>query len=466
MVLELRSYRFPLPLTKLRCPPRRARGAVAVVLGMALGALASAQAATLGELPGQTALQSRIGNGVAATCGPLAAAGTNRNGSSAVEDLFARCQDMVHSGNALAGSGATTFSLGLSQSQLNDALLQIGHEESAAQGTSSTESSSDQAGNVANRLASLRAGGPALGVNIAGLGGPGLGGAASGQDIDQSSRLGVFLNGTVSFGDKDPTAEEAGFDFLTGGVTGGLDYRFGDTLIGGVAMGYTTSDNDFDGGAGNLDIDTITLSIYGSYYPLPELYVDVIASISIKDQELTRNIVYPSVNRTARGDTDAQEYAVSVGGGYDFVYQGWTFGPYGRLDYVNTEIDGFTESGALGLNLTFGDQDITSLSTLLGAQVTRAISTDFGVLIPEAHADWQHEFEDDSRFITVQYAADPNANRFSVITDSPDRDFANVGASLAVVLPGGWMGFVAYETVLGLRNISNHIFTLGGRLEF
>ena len=109
MVLELRSYRFPLPLTKLRCPPRGARGAVAVVLGMALGALASAQAATLGELPGQTALQSRVGNGVAATCGPLAKAGTNRNGSSAVEDLFARCQDMVHSGNALAGSGATSI---------------------------------------------------------------------------------------------------------------------------------------------------------------------------------------------------------------------------------------------------------------------------------------------------------------------------------------------------------------------
>jgi outer membrane autotransporter protein len=450
---------------------------------MALWAQASAQAATLGELSGQTDLQSRVGNAVAATCGPLAAAGTSRAGPSAVEDLFARCQDLVHTGNVLAGTGATSFSLGLSQSQLNDALLQVAHEESTAQGTSSTESSSNQTGNVANRLASLRAGGPALGVNIAGLtalqrsldlpgaafaglGRPGAGGAASGQDVDQSSRLGAFLNGTVSFGDKDPTSEEAGFNFLTGGLTGGLDYRFGDTLIGGVALGYTTTDNDFDGGAGKLGIDAITISIYGSYYPLAELYVDLIASFSLKDQELTRNIVYPSVNRTARGDTDAQEYAVSVGGGYDFVYQGWTFGPYGRLDYVNTEIDGFTESGALGLNLTFGAQDITSLSTVLGAQVTRAISTDFGVLIPAAHADWQHEFEDESRLITVQYAADPNANRFSVITDSPDRDFANLGASLALVLPGGWMAFVAYETVLGLRDISNHIFTFGGRLEF
>ena len=90
MVLKLQAYRFPPPLTKLRRPPRGQRGArlwrgaVAVALGMALGA--QAPAATLGELPGETPLQSRVGNAIAAVCGPLAAAGTNRKGPSAVED--------------------------------------------------------------------------------------------------------------------------------------------------------------------------------------------------------------------------------------------------------------------------------------------------------------------------------------------------------------------------------------------
>ena len=133
-----------------------------------------------------------------------------------------------------------------------------------------------------------------------------------------------------------------------------MDEIPGDSLIGGVAIGYTTTHNDFDRGAGNLDIDAITLSLYGSYNPSDALYIDLITSISLMDQELTRNLVWPTVNRIARGDTDAQEYSVSLGGGYDFNYRGWTFGPYGRLDYVNTEIDGFTDTGAFGMNLTFG----------------------------------------------------------------------------------------------------------------
>jgi outer membrane autotransporter protein len=460
---------------------RLRRGLLAFGLGAGLLALAPTVAPTgalaQGSLPGQNELESTVGDFVLGTCVQLFLAGTNIAGPSATSDLFIRCTELVHSANQLTGLGATTFSLGLTQAQLNGALVAVAHEESTAQGT--TETAETQGENVANRLANLRAGGGPLGVNLSGLAGlrlprsalaaldeQGGASAASGQDGDQESRLGLFLNGSGGFGDKDPTVMEAGFDFVTGGITAGLDYRFSDSVIGGVAMGYTTTDNDFLFGAGSLAVDAVSMSLFGTYFPTDAIYVDLITSVSLIDQDLTRNLVWPTVARVALGNTDAQEFSVSVGGGYDFAYQGWTFGPYGRVDYVNTEIDGFTERGAFGMNLTFGGQDITSVSTLLGGRVTRAISTDFGVLIPELHADWQHEYQNSSRPITVAFANDPAGNLISIFTDPPDRNYANIGASLAAIFPGGWMGFVAYETLLGFSNLSSHVFTMGGRIEF
>lgn len=448
-----------------------------LALGLGAGLLAPTGALAQGSLPGQTELESTVGDFVLTTCVQLFLAGTNIAGPSATSDLFIRCTELVHSANQLTGLGAITFSLGLTQAQLNGALVAVAHEESTAQG--STETAETQGENIANRLSNLRAGGGPLGVNLSGLTGlrlpqsayaaldeQGGASAASGQGGDQESRLGLFINGSGGFGDKNPTVMEAGFDFITGGVTAGLDYRFSDSVIGGVAMGYTTTDNDFLFGAGNLAVDAVSMSLFGTYFPTDAVYIDLIVSVSLIDQDLTRNLVWPTVNRVALGNTDAQEFSVSVGGGYDFNYQGWTFGPYGRVDYVNTEIDGFTERGAFGMNLTFGGQDITSVATLLGGRVTHAISTDFGVLIPELHADWQHEYRNSSRPITVAFANDPAGNLVSIFTDPPDRNYANLGASLAAILPGGWMGFVSYETLLGFSNLTSHVFTVGGRVEF
>jgi len=465
------DHRAAAPKGRLR------RGLSALRLGAGLLVLAPAGALAQGSLPGQNELESTIGGFVLTTCVQLNAAGTNIAGPTATSDLFLRCTELVHSANQITGAGATTFSLGLTQQELNGALVAVAHEESTAQGT--TETAETQGENVANRLSNLRAGGGPLGVNISGLAGlrlprsalaaldrPGGASASSGQDGDQESRLGAFINGTGSFGDKDPTVMAAGFDVVSGGVTGGLDYRFSDSLIGGVAVGYTTTDHDFLAGAGSLAVDAFSLSLYGTYYPTEALYIDLITSVSFIDQDLTRNLIWPTVNRTAVGDTGAIEHSVSLGGGYDFYYQDWSFGPYGRVDYVETRIDGFTETGAFGMNLTYGVQEITSVSTLLGARVSRNFSTDFGVLVPEAHADWQHEFKNNSRPITVSFANDPAGNLVSIVTGPPDRNYANLGASLAAIFPGGWMGFVAYETVLGFSTITNHVFTMGGRVEF
>lgn len=73
----------------------------------------------------------------------------------------------------------------------------------------------------------------------------------------------------------------------------------------------------------------------------------------------------------------------------------------------------------------------------------------------------------DSRLIQARFAnASAGAGKFTVLTDNPDRDYFNIGSSLAVNLPEGRAGFLRYEYRLGQSDITDHTVELGARIPF
>jgi hypothetical protein len=88
------------------------------------------------------------------------------------------------------------------------------------------------------------------------------------------------------------------------------------------------------------------------------------------------------------------------------------------------------------------------------------------VVSPYVRAEWEHEYENDSRRISARYLADPNNNRFFVRTSSPDRDYANVGGGVTVTTPGGFSAFLDLDTILGLDDVERYLLTAGVRLQF
>ena len=467
--------------------PRKARAGMAARLFVsgcfaAVFVVGGAAAQNLANISGQTALQSRTGAAVQTTCGQLGAAGTNRAGTSDTEDLFARCQDMVHTANAINGSGATTFSLGLDASGANRALEQIAHEEAASQGTNTTEFRAAQGQAIGGRMAALRGG--ASGFSVAGLNiqdssgrmvslsdfmtPKGQSGLAAGDEGSNwmAGRLGAFVSGSIGTGESDASAEEAGYDVNFYSLTVGADYRFTDSFSAGVALGYASGDSDFDNNGGDMSTSAYSATVYGTTSITDRIFVDGALGYTRNNFDMARRINYANINRTANGDTDGDEFSASVGGGMDFAMGGLTLTPTLRVDYLDSSIDAFTETGAQGLNLQFQKQSLRSITGAAGVEASYAISTDWGVLVPQARLAWVHEFDDDSRLITVQYAADPNNNQFSVVTNSPDRDYFDAGLSLLAVLPGGNNAFVDYNTVLGHSGVTAHALSLGLRIEF
>jgi outer membrane autotransporter protein len=419
--------------------------------------------------------QRSTGNAVDTVCPQLANAGGGSRTLPAVQqDLFERCRELVQSANQVLGQGDTEFSLGLSQQGVQDALEAVSHEQVTTQGDGAVATASGQIINLRSRLSALRSGVRGFrvtGIPVDGSSSPALAQATPSQTTDASSgvgaanRFGAFITGTLSFGDKDETRFEEGFDFDGVGITVGGDYRFTDQLILGLAFGYSTVEATFDASAGEASTDSFSLSVYGTYY-LDALYLDFIGTFGWNDYSTVRNIRYTGVDRTALGDTDGFQYAFAVGAGYDFSFGPATLGPYGRLSYLNLQIDGYRERGAEGLNLEIGEQELDSLVLALGAQVSYAFRTGFGALIPAARFEWRHEFLNDRRSVTAKYANDPFNTFFAISSDEPDRDYFALGVGLVAVLSRRVTAFVDYETVLALADVTNHIVTLGLRVEF
>ncbi len=455
-----------------------------LILGESFFALGHAQ--SLGQRPGQTALQSSTGTAVADVCPQL---GMLNNPTALQTDLFEQCRALVQTGNELNGTGPTGASLGLSNEELNSALQQIAVEEVLAPRTMATKTFNGQQRNLNGRLASLRAG--ARGFSMAGLNLHGLnpqaalnpeplpfaglslqrGGGASGDSGGGGlgGRLGAFISGSFGTGDKDETSREDGFDFDTAGATLGVDYRLLDELVIGTAFTYSHFDADFSTSSVNAGGDSKTngyvFSLYSTYF-IEDFYVEGIGSIGWNDYDFKRKIEFPGTNRTAKGDTDATQYSFTIGTGYNAHIKSFDFGPYARLSYLKLDIDGFKESGAGGLNLEVEGQDVKSLITALGLRASKKYSWDYGVWFPQIRGEWDHEFENDAKTTRTQYVNDPFNTPLFIRNESPDRDFFRLGFTLANVSAGGTQVFFDYETFLGLRDISNHVFTIGARHEY
>ena len=136
-----------------------------------------------------------------------------------------------------------------------------------------------------------------------------------------------------------------------------------------------------------------------------------------------------------------------------------------RLDYLNSTLDGYSETGAPGLNLAIQKQDTQASISSLGAQLSYALSFGWGVVLPQCGVAWNHGFNDKAVLIKGSFVADQTQTTFAFKSDNPDRDFTTAGLGASLIVPGGNTAFVHYETTRGKSYWSDYNVALGLRWE-
>ncbi len=374
----------------------------------------------------------------------------------------------------------------------SQALEQLGADDFAAARTQTLLFSNTLHAGVMDRLVALRGG--ARGLSLAGLNividgrlvplaqmqemVKGLLGGGASSDADEAGslfgdKLGIWARGNYSIGKKDRSAASPAFEADQWSLMGGIDYRLSERSVIGGSFAYGQSGIDFNpSGEGSLDTTSWAASLYGSVYAARSFYFDAIVNFATSDYDARRNITYVDgtglVVADAQGTTDGLTLSGGISAGYDFLLGGLTISPSLGFFYIDATIDGFTESGAAGLDLIYDEQKFSSLTGNLGLRTTYALNTSWGVLLPHVRIDYVREFEDDVDVFGVRFAADPNANSTPPIlveTDNPDRSYWRLAAGFSAQLAHGLSGYVEYQRLESFEYVSFEDVSIGLRLQ-
>jgi len=299
------------------------------------------------------------------------------------------------------------------------------------------------------------------------------GGGASADEAGglNDNRLSGFITGTLDDATQDETSTLAGYESSVNYLFAGMDYRFSNNVFAGIALKTLSGDISLDQNTGAIDISDNSLSIYTSYYNSQNIYFQSALTYGQSSYNISRRIDFTlnavNYNETAISNPKGNGISFSLSSGYEHYFTGTGVSTTTdiSLGYAKNDIDAFTEQAAQGFNLNINDQSIKSLTSKVGVQISKAISTSFGVLLPEFSAAWKHEFKTDGEEVVAAFAIDPN-NAFSFTTDERVSDFFLLSVATSVVLPHGVMAFIQYESLLGIDNYEKNTLNIGARIEF
>jgi outer membrane autotransporter protein len=289
------------------------------------------------------------------------------------------------------------------------------------------------------------------------------GGGAAADKPDSFASWGAFVIGNVEIGRQSTTDEAAGFKITTKGVTVGTDYRFRNNNVLGAGVTFPKADTDFDAGLGKQTTKGYGFSVFGTYVPTANAYIDAILNAGHNTYDGQRTQV---VGGFATSHTSGDQLGLAVGAGYAFNRGPLALTPYGRVEYIDVKVNGFDESGDSREALTIGEQRTKATTLTAGGQVSYALSTNWGVLLPNARIELQHIANRNIKNGTAVLTTNPAFFPGNLSILGEDRTFGTYALGLSAVFPRGVSAFFNYEQLFAKENFSDRHYTLELRMEF
>ncbi|TVV73328.1 esterase-like activity of phytase family protein [Sphingomonas solaris] len=204
-------------------------------------------------------------------------------------------------------------------------------------------------------------------------------------------------------------------------IAGGADYGTGPLRVG-VAVGHQSADDD--GGPLTIDAKGTSLAVYAGVSLSSGLYAQAAAAktVQLDIDKLDRAGAY---GLTGRGRTGGDVWTASGELGWLVDLGAARAGPFGGVDYVDTRIDGYTETGASLGNVAYQDLDYRRLRLTAGVEARAPISEAF---VPSLRVGYTWEDERGDRSAVVRLAsAQHSLATQTVALASTERDHVVAG---------------------------------------
>ena len=249
---------------------------------------------------------------------------------------------------------------------------------------------------------------------------------------DEAMNAAAWLQGFGASASQDTRSGVNGYDANTWGVSGGADWEMSSRVRMGLGFAFAQNNVDTKGGSSNVDADSYTGSLYGSYDSGNQWYADGMFAFGWNNYSGGRKIQFTGVDRVAQSDYDGQQYTGKIDFGYNIPEGDWTLVPMAGLMYAHLDLDKYTETGASDLNLTVNSQSYDFLQSTLGAKLETSFKDGWydHKWVPEFHALWLYEYLQDEAAATATFA--PGGPSFKTTGLKPEQSSGVLGVGVTL----------------------------------
>ncbi|QVM91848.1 autotransporter domain-containing protein [Pseudomonas entomophila] len=211
-------------------------------------------------------------------------------------------------------------------------------------------------------------------------------------------------------------------------LTLGGSYRVDDAWRLGLAAGVYRQKLEVGQQDSDYKLDSYLASAFAQYRQ-DRWWADAALTAGHLDyRDLKRTFALGVNDRSEKGDTDGETWAVTGRLGYNLAAEGseWQLAPFVSADYARVKVDGYDEKSGRSTALGFDDQERTSRR--LGVGMLGSVQVLPGTKL-FAEVAREHEFEDDQQDLTMRLTTLP-ANDFTLTGYTPHSNLTR--ASLGV----------------------------------
>jgi len=278
--------------------------------------------------------------------------------------------------------------------------------------------------------------------------------------LENDPRWGVFITGGGEFGRVGSDFNASGYDFTTGGVTIGVDYRMNNHFSIGLMGGYANTSTQLNDN-GSIGVNSGKIGLYSTLYG-SGFYVNTLVTGGYDTYDTHR----AALGGVAQGTTNGGDVDGLISGGYDAHFGKFTAGPIASIHYTNVEVNQFNEIGSL-LPVRVATQDQDSLRSKVGLKASYdwQIAGSGVVVSPTASASWQHEFLS-SGFALDSSFTQGAGNLFDVQGPQIGRDSAIIDVGINVQWTTRFGTYLSYDGEFGRKNYQINSVSGGAKISF
>lgn len=275
---------------------------------------------------------------------------------------------------------------------------------------------------------------------------------------------GMFVDGNGIFAQANSANMLPGYNAQSGGLVAGLSYKWNPGVTTGIYAGYEGTYAKINGvynGSTIID-NAVRFGLFGTCGS-PDgkgFYGDALVGGSYHNYNVTRNVTFPGLSRTANSTPGAGELDSLIATGYNWRMGNWSFGPVSSLQYTYFGMNSFNETGAQSLDYQGLNWNTASMVYNLGANCAYAWhATRDLTVVPQINLSWQHEF------MQNPYTISGNLGDATVENTSaaPLRDWLYTGVGVTLEYKKRWNTAFFYNAAAGNSDlVSQNIFWSAG----